>query len=115
MPIIIFHGDKDNVIAYDSSIKLKELFKQTDKLITLKGQRHNGMSNNMAYLIELGKLLPNRKFNSKLDKLLKKIPPLGRLLSSLFGIFELFILVFPSLYILDESSKYSALADIIDC
>ena len=40
------------------------------------------------------KFLPNRMFESKLDKLLKKIPPLGRVLSSLFGIFELFILEF---------------------
>ena len=40
------------------------------------------------------KFSPNRMFESKLDKLLKKIPPLGRVLSSLFGIFELFILEF---------------------
>lgn len=40
------------------------------------------------------KFLPNRVFESKLDKVLKKIPPLGRVLSSLFGIFELFILEF---------------------
>ena len=40
------------------------------------------------------KFLPYRVFESKLDKLLKKIPPLGRLLSSLFGFFELFILEF---------------------
>lgn len=38
--------------------------------------------------------MPNRVFESKLDKVLKKIPPLGRVLSSLFGIFELFILEF---------------------
>lgn len=40
------------------------------------------------------KFLPYRVFESKLDKLLKKIPPLGRLLSSLFGIFEFYILEF---------------------
>jgi len=40
------------------------------------------------------KILPNRRFESKFDNLLKKAPPLGRLLSSLFGLFELFILEF---------------------
>ena len=37
-------------------------------------------------------LLTNRIFQSKLDKLLKKIPSIGTLLSSLFGLSELFIL-----------------------
>jgi NAD-dependent dihydropyrimidine dehydrogenase PreA subunit len=38
------------------------------------------------------KNLPYRVFESKLDKLLEKIPPLGKLLSSLFGFFEVYIL-----------------------
>lgn len=38
------------------------------------------------------KVLPYRVYESKLDKILKKIPALGKLLSSLFGISELFIL-----------------------
>ncbi|MFX1379907.1 MAG: 4Fe-4S binding protein [Promethearchaeota archaeon] len=36
----------------------------------------------------------NRVFKSKIDSILKKIPTLGRLLSSLFGISELYILEF---------------------
>ncbi|MFX1304374.1 MAG: ATP-binding protein [Promethearchaeota archaeon] len=36
--------------------------------------------------------LPYRIFKSKFDKILKRIPALGKLLSSLFGIFELYIL-----------------------
>lgn len=57
MPVVIFHGDQDEVIYYGSSLKLKEEFKQQDKLITLIGQKHNGMTNNPEYIIELKKVL----------------------------------------------------------
>jgi pimeloyl-ACP methyl ester carboxylesterase len=57
MPIVIFHGDKDEIIYYGSSLKLKELIKDDDKLITLHGQYHNGMSVNIHYLEELNKIL----------------------------------------------------------
>jgi alpha-beta hydrolase superfamily lysophospholipase len=57
MPIVIFHGDKDEIIYYGSSLKLKELMKENDKLITLHGQYHNGMSVNIQYLEELDKIL----------------------------------------------------------
>ncbi len=52
MPIIIFHGNQDRVINYNSSIRLKEDFKQI-KLITLEGQGHNGMTDNLNYKREL--------------------------------------------------------------
>ena len=38
--------------------------------------------------------LPNREFKAKIDKILKNIPALGKLLSSIFGVFEYFILEF---------------------
>lgn len=57
MPIVIFHGDRDEVIYYGSSVKLKELIKPGDVLITLNGQGHNGMSSNTQYLAELQKVL----------------------------------------------------------
>jgi len=57
MPVVIFHGDKDEIIYYGSSLKLKELMKGSDKLITLHGQYHNGMSGNIQYLEELNKIL----------------------------------------------------------
>ena len=57
MPVVIFHGDQDEVIYYGSSIKLKALFKPSDTLITLHGQGHNGMSDNTAYISELKKVL----------------------------------------------------------
>lgn len=57
MPVVIFHGNKDEVIYYGSSIKLKALFKPADTLITLNGQGHNGMSENPAYLSAIQKIL----------------------------------------------------------
>ncbi|MEJ7684623.1 MAG: alpha/beta hydrolase [Segetibacter sp.] len=57
MPIVIFHGNRDEIIYYNSSVKLKELIKKTDTLITLDGEGHNGMSSNFQYLYELRKIL----------------------------------------------------------
>lgn len=57
MPVVIFHGDKDEVIYYGSSLKLKEQFKPQDTLITLNGQGHNGMTTTVAYKAELEKIL----------------------------------------------------------
>jgi hypothetical protein len=57
MPIVIFHGNQDEVIYYNSSLKLKELFKEKDTLITLNGQGHNGMSDNRDYILEIQKIL----------------------------------------------------------
>lgn len=48
-PVIIFHGDRDEVISYQSSLKLKKHFKQWDELRLLKNQVHNGMSYNPEY------------------------------------------------------------------
>jgi pimeloyl-ACP methyl ester carboxylesterase len=57
MPIVIFHGDQDEVIYYGSSLKLKEAFKREDTLITLIGQGHNEMTENQDYKIEIKKIL----------------------------------------------------------
>jgi len=57
MPVVIFHGNQDEVIYYGSSLKLKKDFKQRDILITLDGQGHNGMSDNEDYKRELKKLI----------------------------------------------------------
>lgn len=57
MPVVIFHGNKDEVIKYDSSLKLKEEFKKQDTLIILEGQGHNGMSDNPDYKLALRKIL----------------------------------------------------------
>lgn len=57
MPIVIFHGDQDEVIYYGSSLKLQKGFKKQDTLITLVGQSHNGMTQNLDYNIEIQKYL----------------------------------------------------------
>ena len=57
MPIVLFHGNKDEVIYYKSSVKLQKLLKESDIFITLLGQGHNGITDNPKYLIELKKIL----------------------------------------------------------
>jgi predicted esterase len=56
-PIVIFHGDQDEVIYYGSSLKLKKHLKPIDELISLTGQRHNGINENAAYIRRLRLLL----------------------------------------------------------
>lgn len=56
-PLVIFHGDQDKTIYYGSSLKLKELFKPGDKLITIKDFGHNGMNKNETYIKELQTIL----------------------------------------------------------
>lgn len=57
MPVLIFHGNQDEVIYYQSSIKLRELMKNTDILITLDRQGHNGITDNPEYIREIKKIL----------------------------------------------------------
>ncbi len=57
MSVAIFHGNRDEVIYYESSLKLKQEFKPADTLITLDGQGHNNMSDNPVYTAELKKIL----------------------------------------------------------
>jgi uncharacterized protein len=57
MPVIIFHGDRDETIYYNSSVRLKENFKISDTLITLTGQGHNGMTDNPDYINSIKKIL----------------------------------------------------------
>ncbi|QBA23342.1 alpha/beta fold hydrolase [Chryseobacterium indologenes] len=48
-PVVIFHGNKDEVINYKASLKLKNNFKKGDSLIILKDQYHNGITDNLDY------------------------------------------------------------------
>ena len=56
-PIVLFHGDRDEVIYYESSLKLKALLKPSDKLVVLPGVGHNGMTDNSLYQREIAKIL----------------------------------------------------------
>lgn len=57
MPVVIFHGDEDEVIYVGSSLKLKKEMKASDTLIILKKQGHNGMTDNTEYRNALGAVL----------------------------------------------------------
>lgn len=56
-PVSIFHGDQDEVINYKASLKLKENFKKGDRLILLKDQYHNGITDNLDYQNSMKKIL----------------------------------------------------------
>jgi pimeloyl-ACP methyl ester carboxylesterase len=56
-PIVIFHGDKDELIAYESSLKLKKLLKDTDTLVRLKGLGHNRITFDEQYVKALREIL----------------------------------------------------------
>ncbi|WP_439694754.1 alpha/beta hydrolase [Mucilaginibacter sp. AW1-7] len=56
-PIVIFHGDEDELINHSSSFRLQKYFKPGDKLIILKGQHHNGIDDNAKYKDSLKKVL----------------------------------------------------------
>ncbi|MCB0396092.1 MAG: alpha/beta fold hydrolase [Flavobacteriales bacterium] len=57
MPVVVFHGNQDEVIYYGASLKLQEEFKAQDTLITLYGMGHNGMTDNKSYQHTLKTLL----------------------------------------------------------
>jgi uncharacterized protein len=67
MPIVLFHGDADEVIYYGSSLKLKPLLKETDTLITLTGVGHNNMTFERQYIEAMGKCLNSALSADRLD------------------------------------------------
>lgn len=56
-PVIIFHGNADEVINYKSSLRLKDNFKKGDSLIILNNQGHNGMTDNTDYQKSMERIL----------------------------------------------------------
>ena len=56
-PIVLFHGQRDEIIYPGSSEKLKAHLKPTDQVILLKNQGHNGMNENPEYQQELARVL----------------------------------------------------------
>ena len=49
MPVVIFHGEEDDLIPLDMARQLSEAFKPTDTLITLSNQGHRRVSYNALY------------------------------------------------------------------
>ncbi|MET4105820.1 alpha/beta fold hydrolase [Hymenobacter sp. UYP22] len=56
-PIVIFHGDRDEVISPQSTQRLKTALKPQDQFITLPGAGHNGMTDNPAYQQAMRRIL----------------------------------------------------------
>lgn len=56
-PIVLFHGDHDEVIPHRSARRLEALLKPGDRVIILPGARHNGMTDHPHYRQELARLL----------------------------------------------------------
>lgn len=56
-PVVLFHGDQDEVIYPHSSEKLLQGLKPADRLIPIKGLGHNGMNANPDYIKEIKSLL----------------------------------------------------------
>lgn len=57
IPIVIFHGDRDELIDCEASYRLQKEFKPNDKLIILKNQNHRRINDNEQYKNELAKIL----------------------------------------------------------
>ncbi|POY36495.1 alpha/beta hydrolase [Flavobacterium alvei] len=56
-PIYIFHGNKDQVISCENSIRLQKLLKPTDKVFILDNQDHLGINENSDFQDELKRIL----------------------------------------------------------
>ena len=59
-PIVIFHGDQDEVISPQSTAQLKQALKPGDEFISLPGAGHNGMTDNPDYQRALRRILGGR-------------------------------------------------------
>lgn len=56
-PVVIFHGDRDEIVDYKWSVKLKEEFQDKIQLITLHGEGHNEITTNEDYSLEMERIL----------------------------------------------------------
>lgn len=56
-PIVIFHGDRDEVISPTSTARLRQQLKPHDQFITLSGAGHNGITDNPEYQRALRRVL----------------------------------------------------------
>lgn len=48
-PVVLVHGDHDDLIPYNSSVRLCSSVKSQGKLITISGGRHNGLTTTTQY------------------------------------------------------------------
>lgn len=57
-PVVIFHGKKDKVVYFASSLKLQKLLKKSDKFFALENQGHADIYLHPAYQKNMAELLP---------------------------------------------------------
>ncbi len=55
--IYIFHGNQDQLIAIDNSIRLQKILKPNDELFILENQNHIGINENIDFLQKLQEIL----------------------------------------------------------
>lgn len=68
MPIVLFHGYEDELIPYSQSLKLKDLLKESDTLITINGLGHNGMTYHPDYVREIERVLTCSDVSSRSEQ-----------------------------------------------
>ena len=56
-PILLVHGDKDEMIPYESSLNLSKLLNKQSSFITLKGQTHDYFERNSEFVSHLSTFL----------------------------------------------------------
>ncbi|MGI4872905.1 MAG: alpha/beta hydrolase [Janthinobacterium lividum] len=56
-PVVLVHGDHDEVIPYSSSVRLKALLKPGDELLTIRGGHHNDLLDTPQYQQAIAKIL----------------------------------------------------------
>lgn len=56
-PIVLFHGDQDAVVPYNSSVRLQALLKPTDQFVTISGGSHVDLLEQPQYEEVIAQLL----------------------------------------------------------
>lgn len=56
-PVVIFHGDQDEIIEYQGTLALQAALKPQDQFITLADAGHNGLTDNPSYQRHLRRIL----------------------------------------------------------
>lgn len=56
-PVVVLHGDEDDIVYYGSSLKIQKHFKPGDTLITLEGLGHNNFLDTGRYRREIANIL----------------------------------------------------------
>lgn len=58
-PIYIFHGNKDQIIPFENSVRLSKLLKKDSHFYLLENQDHIGVNENEEYKAQLKQILAN--------------------------------------------------------